>query len=114
MIAPETRRKTTYSFRRPTMRKLLFAATLIAGVPLVAACTKTVEQEARDVRRTEEQAARNIAEEQKDVAEAEQQAAENIAEEKRDVVEQSRREAEKIDEEKRELEQARRRENPNR
>ena len=95
------------------MRKLLFVLALFAGLPLVAACNKTVEQEARDVRETEDQAARNIAEEQKDVNEAARQGQDNVIEEKRDVADQARIEADKINEEKLELEEAKRRDNPN-
>ena len=57
------------------MRKLLFAFALLGSLPLIAACNKTVEQEARDVREAQDQAAKNIAEEQKDVHEAARQGA---------------------------------------
>ena len=92
------------------MRKMLYVLAVSAGLPLVAACTKSVESERRDVQRTHEQAAQNVRKEQRDLEETKQDAAERIARQERRVEDAAREGRKDVIEEQRELQDAQRNE----
>jgi hypothetical protein len=91
------------------MRKLLYALAIAGLVPL-AACEKSLEEEAKDVREAEREAAVDINKEQQDVDEAAKDAAQNIKDEQRDVQDAAKDAERAITEEERELEDAKKRE----
>jgi 3-isopropylmalate dehydratase small subunit len=82
----------------------------VAGLVPLAACEKTIEQEAQDVREAEREGQVDVATEQQDVREAARDAAENIKDEQRDVQDAAKDADRAITEEERELEDAKRRE----
>src|SRR5262245_11691108 len=90
------------------MRKLLYALTVSASLPLVTACTKSVESERRDVIRTQDRAAQKVQEEQRDLQETKQDADERIARQQRRVEDAAREGRKDVIEEQRELQDARR------
>jgi hypothetical protein len=92
------------------MRRFLFAAATIGCLPLVAACTQSVENAARDVDRAHDQAVRNVDEEQRDLEDVKQDSAERIARQERRVEDAKRAGQEQVVEEQRELEDAKREE----
>jgi hypothetical protein len=89
------------------MRKYFYLLALGAVLP-VAACTKSVEQAAHDVRDAHEQAVDNVRKEQKDVEDAARAAEEKITKEQRDVQDAARTGTDKIIKAERELEDAKR------
>jgi hypothetical protein len=92
------------------MRKLIYVLTISASLPLVAACTKSVESERRDVKRTHDQAAQEVQREQRELEETKQDAAERIARQERRVQDEAREGQREIRDEQRELQDAQRRE----
>jgi hypothetical protein len=91
--------------RRHAMRAYLF--TILAALPLLAACTQSVERAEQDVRDARQQAAQDIREEQKDVEDAARTADDRIAREQRDVEDAARAGRDQIIEEQRDVEDAR-------
>ena len=91
------------------MRKLFYALAVAGLLPLVA-CEKSLEEEAKDVKEAEREAAVDINKEQQDVEDAAKDAAQNIKEERRDVEDAAKAADKAITDEERELEDAKKRE----
>jgi hypothetical protein len=96
------------SIEEPAMKKIICVLTLSAALPLVSACTKSVEKAQRDVQRAHEQAVDRVTVEQRKAEDARMAAEQKLSEAKRDVEEVARRENEKVIKEERALEDAKR------
>jgi hypothetical protein len=92
---------------RLIMRRLLCVLAMTASLPLIAACTKSIDRAERDVRRTQEQAAENVRREQRELEDTKREAAERIAQQERRVEDAARDANKEVIEERRELEDAR-------
>ena len=90
------------------MKRFLFSVVAIVSLPLVGACTKSVDRAARDVDRAQQQAARDVREEQRELEDVKRDSSERIARQERRVEDAARRANEQVIEEQRELEEARR------
>jgi TolA-binding protein len=90
------------------MKKFLWVLAVAAGLPLVAACTKSVDRAQRDVQRARQEAVQDVRKEQHDLKETERDAAERIARQEQRVEDAARKGNEEIIKEQRELEDAKR------
>ena len=90
------------------MKRFLFSAVVLAGLPFVGACTKSVPEAARDVDRAQQRAAQNVQHEQRKLDEVKQDSAERIARQERRVEDAAREGSKEVREERRDLEDAQR------
>jgi hypothetical protein len=85
------------------MKKFLFLSVIAL---LFAGCKPSVQEEQKDVREAQDEAAENVAEEQQDVNEAMKEGEEAVEEEKQDVNEAVKEGEEAVDEEKKDVNEA--------
>jgi hypothetical protein len=90
------------------MKRFLFSTVMIGCLPLLAACTQSPENAARDVDRAQDQAAQNVREEQRELEEVKRDSVDRIAQQQRRVDEAKREGREQVIEEQRDLEEAKR------
>ena len=90
------------------MRKLFVVIAVLAGLPWIGACTKSVERAQRDVDRARQHASENVRQEQRELRDEQRDASERIARQERRVEDAAREGQREVTQEKRELEDAQR------
>jgi len=88
------------------MKKFFFVLALAAGLPLMTACTKSVQKAERDVQRAHDQAVHNIERKQEELEDTKRDATDRIARKEARVEETARQETERVRKEERALEDA--------
>src|SRR5947207_10062368 len=81
---------------RLPMKKFLCLIAICSFLPLIAACTKSVERAQRDVQRAHNQAVQNIERKQEDLQDTKRDAADRIARQERRVEDTARQETDKV------------------
>jgi|SRR4029079_1649546 len=90
------------------MRKIVYVLTIAASLPLVGACTKSVDRAQHDVQRAHDRAAQDVREKQADLEATKRDAADRIARQERRVEDAARRGNDEVRKEQRDLEDAQR------
>jgi hypothetical protein len=90
------------------MKRFILMTAMVAALPFVAACAKSVPEAARDVDRAQQKAAQNVQEEQRQLEDVKRDSAERIARQERRVEDAARQGNEQVTEERRDLEDAQR------
>jgi hypothetical protein len=88
------------------MRKFFYLLALTAGLPLMTACTKSVERAERDVQRAHDQAVQNIERRKEELDDTKRDAQDRIARKEHRLQETAQQETERIKKEERALDDA--------
>jgi hypothetical protein len=88
------------------MKKLFLTITLVAGLPLLGACTKSVNQAQHDVQRAHDRAVQNIEQKQQELNDTKRDAVDRIAQKERRLEDTARQETDNIRKEERALDDA--------
>src|SRR5262245_14501707 len=90
------------------MRRLFVLIGVLAGLPLIGACTKSGDRAQRDVSRERQEAAQEVGREQRELRDEQRAASERIARQERRVEDEAREGQREITQKQRELEDAQR------